>query len=216
MDLFKKAIEWYTKAGDYRKAAIELFPEEKLKEELENYKKEVRKQRMQEREKELEEVLEICKKRFPIGTLIRSDDGTDHLPNLVISEPYISETKYHFPHNKHSWEYDKTETVLVNTVRIHMNEPLNRKEKVGLETVLYYDGLTDNYHKDAIINLKNYEKERIDKKNEHLKWLKDKRDRCQEELNAILSEIKEYEEYNPSELTEEKLKEILENVKKSN
>ena len=88
--LFEKAIEWYRKGGDYRRAACELFSEKKL----EAYENGRKKNMMADRDKMLQEMLIRCKKLFPIGSLIQGDNLADRLPNLTISEPYIQYVKY--------------------------------------------------------------------------------------------------------------------------
>ena len=214
-NLFEKAIEWYRKGGDYRRAACELFSEK----ELEKYENERKKNMMADRDKMLQEMLVRCKKLFPIGSLIQSHDGTDHLPNLTISEPYIKYVK-HLPFCvDYSSDYKDGErkTIFVDTIRIMRNEPW-KKSQVCLEELLYYmdkpDG--DNLKKKGFIDLKEYEKKQIEKKNEELTYLKTRAEKIEQDLDDTKKSIAEVEAYNPSELTEQKLKEILKDVTETN
>ena len=209
--LFEKAIEWYRKGGDYRRAACELFSEK----ELEKYENERKKSMMTDRDKMLQKMLVRCKKLFPIGSLIQSHDGTDHLPNLTISEPYIKYVK-HLPFCvDYSSDYKDGErkTIFVDTVRILRNEPYG-KSQVCLEQLLYYMDLPDgdNFKKKGFIDLKEYEKKQIEKKNEELTYLKTLAEKIEQDLDDTKKNIAEVEAYNPSELTEQKLKEILKDV----
>ena len=209
--LFEKAIERYRKGGDYRRAACELFSEK----ELEKYENERKKSMMADRDKMLQKMLVRCKKLFPIGSLIQSHDGTDHLPNLTISEPYIKYVK-HLPFCvDYSSDYKDGErkTIFVDTVRILINEPYG-KSQVCLEQLLYYMDLPDgdNFKKKGFIDLKEYEKKQIEKKNEELTYLKTLAEKIEQDLDDTKKNIAEVEAYNPSELTEQKLKEILKDV----
>ena len=214
-NLFEKAIEWYRKGGDYRRAACELFSEK----ELEKYENERKKSMMADRDKMLQKMLVRCKKLFPIGSLIQSHDGTDHLPNLTISEPYIKYVK-HLPFCvDYSSDYKDGErkTIFVDTVRILRNEPYG-KSQVCLEQLLYYMDLPDgdNFKKKGFIDLKEYEKKQIEKKNDELTYLKTLAEKIEQDLDDTKKSIAEVEAYNPSELTEQKLKEILKDVTETN
>ena len=209
--LFEKAIEWYRKGGDYRRAACELFSEK----ELEAYENGRKKNMMTDRDKMLQKMLVHCKKLFPIGSLIQGDDFSDRLPNLTINEPYIQDVK-HLPFCvDYSSDYKDGErkTIFVDTVRIRRNEPCG-KSQVCLEQLLYYmdkpDG--DNFKKKGFIDLKEYEKRQIEKKNEELTYLKTLAEKIEQDLDDTKKSIAEVEAYNPSELTEQKLKEILKDV----
>lgn len=209
--LFEKAIEWYRKGGDYRRAACELFSEK----ELEAYENGRKKSMMTDRDKMLQKMLVRCKKLFPIGSLIQGHDGTDHLPHLTTSEPYIQDVDRLPFCVDYSSEYKDGErkTIFVDTVRIRRNDPWI-KSQVCLEELLYYmdkpDG--DNFKKKGFIDLKEYEKKQIEKKNDELTYLKTLAEKIEQELDDTKKSIAEVEAYNPSELTEQKLKEILKDV----
>ena len=170
---------------------------------------------MVDRDKMLQEMLIRCKKLFPIGSLIQGDNLADRLPNLTISEPYIQYVKYLPLCVNYSSEYKDGErkTIFVDTVRIRRNEPCG-KSQVCLEQLLYYmdkpDG--DNFKKKGFIDLKEYEKKQIEKKNEELTYLKTLAEKIEQDLDDTKKSIAEVEAYNPSELTEQKLKDILKDV----
>lgn len=220
-NLFDLAMGWY-RSGDSGKkaAALDLFPEDMLKKEIEAYRKRDKEERIKLREENLQKMLERCKKLFHIGDLIESNDGTDHLPNLIISEPRIQKVEYLPFCVENSWDYgpDEKYTIVVDTVRLHMNEPLNRKSKVCLEALLYYmdKSKDDEFRKNRFIDLKEYTKKQIEEKNEELKSLKEREQRVQKDLSDIQMDIAVLENYDPNELTYKKIKEILKNVTKNN
>lgn len=214
-NLFNKALEWYRKGGDYRSAACELFPEKNLEKEFDKYEKERKKNLVTERNQMLQEMLVRCKSLFSIGTLIQSDDISDRLPNLTISEPYIQDVNYLPSCVNHSYEYKKGErrTIFVDTIRIWNGEPWS-KSKVCLEQLLYYMNKPDDdaFKKKGFFDLKEYEREQIEKKNRDLIHLKERIEKMEKDLDDTKRRLVELEAYNPSKLTEQKVKEIFKNV----
>lgn len=215
-NLFDLAMGWY-RSGDSGKkeAALDLFPEDMLKKEIEAYRKRDKEERLKLREENLQKMLKRCKKLFHIGDVIESNDGTDHLPNLIISEPEIQKVEYLPFCVENGWDYgpDDKYTILVDTVRLYMNEPLDRS-KVCLEELLYCMDLPNDeyFKKKGFIDLKEYTKRQIKKKYDELKNLLEKEERVQKELDEIQSDITVLENYDPNKLTDKKIKEILKNV----
>jgi len=213
-NLFDLAMGWYMSGDSGKKAAaLDLFPEDMLKKEIEVYRKRNEEERVKLREENLQKMLERCKKLFHVGDVIESDDGTDHLPNLIISEPRIQKVDYLPFCVENSWDYKESEryTIVVDTVRLYMNKPSDRKTEVCLEGLLYYMDKPndDEFKKNGFINLKEYAKTQLLKKEKELRRLKDEEERYLKNLNKIQSEIKELEAYNPNELTRKKIKKIL-------
>lgn len=217
-NLFDLAMKWYS-SGDSgkRSAALDLFPEDMLKKEVEAYRKRDKEERIKLREEHLQKMLERCKKLFPVGTLLYSDDGTDHLPNLTIGEPYIKKVKYLPFCVDYSWDFgpDEKYTIVVDTIRIRKNEPYNYS-RVCLETSLYYldKPEDDNFKKPVFIDLKEYEKEQKEKKEEQIKLLKEDIKKETIKLEKDKLDLSELEKYNPEELTEERLQNILKSFSK--
>lgn len=215
-NLFDLAMGWY-RSGDSGKkeAALDLFPEEMLEKEIEAYRKRDKKERIKLREENLQKMLKRCQKLFHIGDVIESHDGTDHLPNLIISEPRIQKVEYLPFCVENSWDYNDSDkyTIVVDTVRLRMNEPLKGRDKVCLETLLYYmDNPDQDYKKRGFINLEEYAKKQIEERSKDLKDLYTQKERVQNELNQIQVNITRLENYNPNELTKEKIQEILKDV----
>ena len=215
-NLFDLAMGWY-RSGDSGKkaAALDLFPEDMLKKEVEAFRRRDKEERVKLREENLQKMLKRCQKLFHIGDLISSDDGTDHLPNLIISDPRIQKVECLPWCVNNSWEYDGYEkkTIVVDTVRLSMNEPLDRKSKVCLEQLLYYmDKPDEDYRKRGFINLEEYTKKQIEERDEELSRLKESEKIYQKKLSDVQMDMAVLEDYNPNELTPKRVKEILKNV----
>lgn len=74
-----KAREWYKKGRELREVALTAFSEKELDEKIEwNYDK----------------LLEKFAKKYPIGTIVWSNDGTDNYPNVIVSKPYLKDVEY--------------------------------------------------------------------------------------------------------------------------
>ena len=79
--------------------------------------------------------------------------------------------------------------------------------------LLYNKEWSEEMNNTIITNvLKEYEKKQIEKKNEELTYLKTLAEKIEQDLDDTKKSIAEVEAYNPSELTEQKLKDILKDV----
>lgn len=217
MDIFEKAVEWYQSNNlGKREAALELFPEEKLKKEVDRFREKVRKEKLEAREEQLKKTLERCKKLFPIGTPMWSDDGSDNCVNIVVSEPYITETKYRLPDGAYDYGYTGPKrTIMVKTIRISTisNEPLEgnwKYDTINLEICLTRMESNEEWvHRDHIINLKEYYETRNEEKDSRVKWLKENIERDQKALDVLKDELTELEAYKPEGLSKELINEIV-------
>jgi hypothetical protein len=226
-NLFDKAMEWY-QSGDKgkREAALELFPEDMLKKEIEGFKKRNKQERLKERDLDLERKLSSAKKMFPIGTLIWSDEGTDSCPNLIVSEPYIGNTKYgtHIPYGiyEYSDEKEVKKTILVHTVRIYRSE-IESDHPEWYRSVVGLERLMDNMEKPLdqrypvkgsyFIELDEYHKSEEVERNNYLNNLKESISEYEEKLQKFKKDLSTWESYDPNSLTKEKINEIVEKYK---
>lgn len=226
-NLFDKAMEWYQSGDSGKKqAALELFPEDMLKKEIEGFKKRNKQERLKERDLDLERRLSLAKKMFPIGNLIWSDEGTDSCPNLIVSEPYIGNTKYgsHIPYGiyEYSDEKEVQKTILVHTVRIYRSEiesdhPEWYKSVVGLEMLMdnMKKPLDQRYptKESYFIELDEYHKSEGIERDNKLNNLKKSISEYEEKLQKLKKDLSTWEEYDPNSLTKEKINEIVEKYK---
>ena len=217
-ELLEMALEWYQSYDDTKKeCALQIFPKEKLESELKRYNNNKKTAKQLAREADLKKKLERCKKLFPVGTLIWSNEGTDLLPNLVINEPYIADTRYDAPSNVYEWNEKDRKTIYVNTLRLHVDDngewsPCSSKEhRASLEICLENMDKT-RFGKNHIIDLKQFYKEQDD-------WLEKQIERVEGDIDYYssgLADAKEdlayYKKYDPRKLNAERIKEILKNV----
>ena len=69
-----KAREWYKKGGELKELALTVFSIKELDENIEwNYDK----------------LLKKFAEKYPSGTVVWSNDGTDHYPHIIVSKPYL-------------------------------------------------------------------------------------------------------------------------------
>ena len=216
-NLFDLAMGWY-RSGDSGKkaAALDLFPEEMFKKELEDFKKRDKEEKKKAREQELQEVLEECKKLFPIGTPIWSDDGTDKCVNIVVEEPHITESEYRVPWGKYDFDEKERKTVVARVVRLEYfgNDVIEGgwgKSYAGLEKCL----LAMNYkpdeigYKNHLINLEDLYTQKTEERNKEIEKLRKKISDAQVELDKYKVDLAELEAWNPKGLTKEKIQEIV-------
>jgi uncharacterized protein YqeY len=71
----------------------------------------------------------------------------------------------------------------------------------------------EDYRKRGFIDLEEYTKKQMEERDEELSRLKKKEERYQKDLSDIQMDIAILEDYDPNELTKEKIKEILKDVK---
>ena len=75
-----KAREWYKKGGELKKLALTAFSKNELDDENIEW--------------DYDKLLEKFAKKYPIGTIVWSNDGTDEYPNVIVSKPYLKDVDY--------------------------------------------------------------------------------------------------------------------------
>lgn len=217
-EVFKKALNWFnSNNSSLKNAALELFSEDELRADPDEYKIKQKENREKERKEQLQKMFERCKKLFPISTLIWSDDGTDKCLNIIISEPYIGKNDYRYPLHVDYHLKDTHTTILAKTVRIgyFSNDVIGdsrfSNSIVCLENCLYYMDKkdSDRFKKNYIINLKEYIKNKEKEKSEKIKKLEKDIKEKEESLKETKQELKEIQLYEPTGLTKEKIEEIV-------
>jgi len=222
-NLFDLAMGWY-KSGDSGKkaAALDLFPREMFEKEEEAFKKRDKEEKKKAREQELKDVLAECKKLFPVGTPVWSDDGTDNCVNIVVEEPHIAVSEYRVPWGKYDFDEKERKTVVAKVVRLEYfgNDVIDGKwgiSIIGLEKCLEDMKSTKEItygHKNHIIDLEELWKKKSAERNKEIKELKENILNCQAELDKYKADLAELEAWNPYDLTKEKIQEIVKNYAK--
>ena len=217
-EVFKKALNWFiSNNSSLKNAALELFSEDELRASADEYKIKQKENREKERKEQLQKMFERCKKLFPIGTPIWSDEGSDKCLNIIISEPYIGKHDYHYPMFIDYNYTDRYTTILVKTIRIEyfgndvIDDSRFSNSIVCLENCLYYMDKkdSDRFKKNHIINLKEYIKNKEKEKSEKIKKLEKDIKEKEESLEKTKQELKEIQLYEPAGLTKEKIEEIV-------
>ena len=214
-ELFEKALDWYQSFDPIKKkCALDLFPKEKLESKLQEHIENKKKKKQEQREEDLKKALEKCKRLFPIGTLIWSDECTDNLPHIVIDEPYIDKTEYGAPYYVYDWDEKDRKTVYAHTLRLHWNGEIfvpisTKRDLVSLERCLYDMEKTEEYRTNHIIDLKQFYKSETEKKKNNLERVKSNLEYYQRNVNQMNEEKDYYESYDPTKLTKERIQEII-------
>ena len=215
--LFEIAMEWYQSGNSGKKeAAMELYPKEMLEAEIENYKKKTRKYKLEKRDEDLKNILEECKRLFPIGTAVWSDDGTDHCVNIIVEEPHIEKVQYRCPYNIYDFNETNRKSVIAKTVRIEYygNDVIDDKcgrSSVCLEILLDNMKRSDDkwVNTKPIINLKDLHIKKSELRDNEIQKIKKEILEHQNRLNQLNLDLNELELWDPNGLTEEKIQEIV-------
>ena len=213
-NLFDLAMGWYmTNDPGKKAAALDLFPEEMLKREIDAFRKRDRDERVKLREEYLQKMLKRCKKLFHVGDVIENPEGTYKIPHIILSEPYIQKVEY-LPYcvdDRFICESSNKKTIFVDTVGVYMNEPDDHKIRICLEELLYYmdKDKSDSFRKDGFIDLKEFSKVKIEEKESKLEGLKNRESRLETELDDVRKKIASFENYDPTKFTKERVKEII-------
>lgn len=92
-----KAREWFKRGGELREIALTAFSENELNEKI---------------EWDYDELLEKFAKKYPIGTIVWSNDGTDNYPNVIVSKPYLKDVEFYWS------KYNIKKHIVFDTKRI--------------------------------------------------------------------------------------------------
>lgn len=92
-----KAREWFKRGGELKEIALTAFSENELNEKI---------------EWDYDKLLEKFAKKYPIGTIVWSNDGSDNYPNVIVSKPYLKDVESY-------WSmYNIKKHIVFNTKRI--------------------------------------------------------------------------------------------------
>ena len=100
-----KAREWYKKGGELKKIALTAFSKKELDENI---------------ELDYDELLEKFAKKYPIGTIVWSNDGTDYFPNIIVSKPYLKDVDWSVFNIKKHIVFDTKRILLTGICNSHI------------------------------------------------------------------------------------------------
>lgn len=195
------AIEWYNGFDDtLREFAKKAFSEDKLSNGI-----------IGKNKKHVDNIYIECKKMFPIGTLVWSDEGSDKLPHIIMSEPFIDKTvnqsSYHAVTIPMGCPRELHESVYVHTVRFNM-DGYKQKDIINIEDVLRQHRDKSRFHRNMIIDPAEYEK---DFKETIIKAINRRQSEIQQYTDKIQNyqdEIAELENMKPAKI-DDTISEIL-------
>ena len=128
-----KAREWYKKGGELKKLALTAFSKNELDDENIEW--------------DYDKLLKKFAKKYPIGTVVWSNDGTDYFPNVIVSKPYLKDVEYWSMYNiKKHIVFDTKRILLTGTCSSHIEIRDKREfDEIKIHSYSHLDGF--NYKK---------------------------------------------------------------------
>lgn len=167
-----KAIEWYRKGGDLRELTLTAFPKKDLD--------------VNEFEWDYNMILEEFEKKYPIGTVVWSNDGTDHFPNVIISKPYLKDIKS-------CWSmYNIKKYIVFDTKRILMDEVWSSRIEIRDKEEFEQIKIKSYSHPDGFDYIK-WKKQFINEHNTMINRMKEIIDDNEKEIIELKEKISKYE-----------------------
>ena len=127
-----KAREWYKRGGELAEIALTAFSKKELDENIEwDYNK----------------LLAEFAKKYPIGTIVWSNDGIDYFPNVIVSKPYLKDVAYWSMYNiKKHIVFDTKRILLTGICGSHIEIRDKREfDEIKIHSYSHLDGF--NYKK---------------------------------------------------------------------
>ena len=126
-----KAREWYKKGGELAEIALTAFSKKELDENI---------------EWDYDELLEKFAKKYPIGTIVWSNDGTDYFPNVIVSKPYLKDVDWSVFNIKKHIVFDTKRILLTGTCSSRIEIRDKREfDEIKIHSYSHLDGF--NYKK---------------------------------------------------------------------
>lgn len=175
------AKKWYRKGGDLKELALTAFTEKELDEDKIEW--------------DYDRILAQFEKKYPIGTVVWSNDGTDNCPNIIISKPYLKKCDCIYS----SYPYNITNEIVFDTMRVALTSiwcsRIRIHDKRGLEEIKITNHSRDDFNygkfKETIIQDNN---KRIERNNDLIKDYEKNIERCKKEISEDTYEIEHFDE----------------------
>lgn len=183
-----KAREWYKKGGELREIALTAFSEKELDENI---------------ELDYDKLLEKFAKKYPIGTIVWSNDGTDHYPHIIISKPYLKDIEYWSVFNiKKHIVFDTKRILLTGICGSHIEIRDKREfDEIKIQSYSHPDDF----------NYKKWKQQYISEHNKFIEHWTDIIDKYNKDIKNLTQQILDYkfENDNFDELFDKCKKEIM-------
>ena len=182
-----KAREWYKKGGELKKIALTAFSKKELDENI---------------ELDYDELLEKFAKKYPIGTIVWSNDGTDYFPNIIVSKPYLKDVDWSVFNIKKHIVFDTKRILLTGICNSHI-EIRDKREFDEIKIHSYS-------HPDSF-NYKKWKEQYISEHNKFIEHWTDTIEKYNQEIKNLTQQIFDYkfENDNFDEMFDKCKKEIM-------
>ena len=183
-----KAREWYKRGGELAEIALTAFSKKELDENIEwDYNK----------------LLAEFAKKYPIGTIVWSNDGTDYFPNVIVSKPYLKDVEYWNMYNiKKHIVFDTKRILLTGTCSSRIEIRDKREfDEIKIHSYSHLDGF----------NYKKWKQQYISEHNRMIEHWTDTIEKYNKDIKNLTQQIFDYkyENDNFDELFENCKKEIM-------
>ena len=183
-----KAREWYKRGGELAEIALTAFSEKELDEKI---------------EWDYDKLLEKFAKKYPIGTILWSNDGTDNYPNVIVSKPYLKDVEY--------WSmYNIKKHIVFDTKRILLTGICGNR--IEIRDRCEFDEIKINsYSHPEGFNYKKWKEQYISQHNRMIEHWTDIIEKYNKDIKNLTQQIFDYkyENDNFDELFENCKKEIM-------
>lgn len=183
-----KAREWYKKGGELAEIALTAFSKNELDENI---------------EWDYDKLLDKFAKKYPIGTIVWSNDGTDHFPNVIVSKPYLKDIKWDVFNIKKHIVFD-TKRILLSGGTCNSHIEIRDKREFDEIKISSYS------HPDSF-NYKKWKEQYISEHNKFIEHWTDTIEKYNKDIKNLTQQIFDYkyENDNFDELFENCKKEIM-------
>ena len=183
-----KAREWYKRGGELAEIALTAFSKKELDENIEwDYNK----------------LLAEFAKKYPIGTIVWSNDGIDYFPNVIVSKPYLKDVEYWSMYNIKKHIVFDTKRILLTgrcSSRIEIRDK-REFDEIKIHSYSHLDGF----------NYKKWKQQYISEHNRMIEHWTDTIEKYNKDIKNLTQQIFDYkyENDNFDELFENCKKEIM-------
>ena len=185
-----KAKEWFKRGGELREIALTAFSEKELDEKI---------------EWDYDKLLEKFSKKYPIGTIVWSNDGTDNYPNIIVSKPYLKDVESY-------WSmYNIKKHIVFDTKRILLTG-MRGDDRIEIRDKCEFDEIKINsYSHPEGFNYKKWKEEYISQHNRMIEHWTETVEKYNKDIKNLTQQIFDYkyEVANFDELFENCKKEIM-------
>ena len=183
-----KAREWYKKGGELAEIALTAFSKKELDENI---------------ELDYDKLLEKFAKKYPIGTVVWSNDGTDFYPHVIVSKPYLKDVEYWSMYNIKKHIVFDTKRILLTGICGSRIEIRDKREfdEIKIHSYAHPNGF----------NYKKWKEHYISEHNKFIEHWTDIIDKYNKDIKNLTQQIFDYkyENDNFDELFDKCKKEIM-------